>query len=80
MSLFKTIQNIIYQVSQNEGLLTSITLQLTLEQFKNFTKEVNEEYKDFQPKLIDWDTYDITKPVKYLITGGRELIINIVEL
>jgi len=78
MSLFKTIQKLVESIPSNEGLLTSLTLQLTLEQFKNFAKEVNEEYKDFQPSLIDWSTYDVTKPIKYTILGGRILIINIV--
>jgi hypothetical protein len=78
MSLIKTIQKLVDNVPSNEALLTSLTLQLTLEQFKNFAKEVNEEYKDFQPKLIDWSTYDVTKPIKYIILGGRTLIINII--
>jgi hypothetical protein len=78
MSLFKTIQELIYSFPLNEGLLTGLTLELTLEQFKDFVKKVNEEYKDFQPELIDWSTYDITKPITYLIMGGKKLTINIV--
>ena len=80
MSLFKTIKSLIYSIHPNEGLLTGLTLQLTLEQFKNFTVEVNKEYENFEPNLIDWSMYDITKPIKYIVMGGKELTINIVKL
>lgn len=80
MSLFERIQDLMYNTPIDKGILTGLTFQLTSEQFKDFVVEVNKQCAGFIPELIDWSTYDITKPIKFMISGGRSITINIKEL
>lgn len=75
MSLYKQIQDVFYTISPNLGLITSIELQLTLSQFKTLVEEIEEDA--FISKMINWEKFDITEPITFLVPNGRKLIVNI---
>jgi hypothetical protein len=76
MSLYKDITALLLNYPAS-NLIVGLGVELSREQFKDFIKEYKESIKDWT--VINWEEFDITKPVKMKTATGAELIIKIKE-
>lgn len=77
MSLYTDIASLFYDYPAS-NLVIGLGVELNKEQFKDFIKEYKENCNDCT--LINWEEFDITRPIKMKLSTGAELIIKVKEV